>query len=230
MLIGLGGDRPLHELARLAHGAAGPWGPGTEIVAACGLRLGPAEIGASAPAGQLTCGRCRSTRPLPRRCAACGREVDPGARLCPTDLAEFARTLAAARPGPDRARLAALRAELWVLWRERAAELGRPEPAELGGACKFAALLAQGALGGRIRANWHHTWLELDGAIIDLTDAAGLAAHVDPHAPDPLFERDPEFAASLASCRGRVARHLARLGSSGTPPVARGASSARVRA
>lgn len=100
--------------------------------------------------------------------------------------------------------LAVARAFLLARWNERAAELGRPSTTSLAGACKFAALFAQSLWGGRVRANFYHTWLELaDGAVVDLTECDGVTLF-RPYERDLAFEREPEFAASLESCRPRV--------------------------
>jgi hypothetical protein len=99
------------------------------------------------------------------------------------------------------------RAKAFVLrrWKERAKEMGRPEPTDLSNACKFASLFAQRLFGGRLRGNWHHQWAEVRGQIVDLTDAAGVDLP-----PEEIYEHDDDFwmndehEASLATCRPRV--------------------------
>ena len=95
-------------------------------------------------------------------------------------------------------------------WAGRAAELGRPEPADLAGACKFAALFATAVFGGVLRANHWHVWAEVGGGVLDLTVMPGEAAR--DYRADPAFERRREFAESLASCRPRVGRWVAEFG------------------
>jgi hypothetical protein len=109
---------------------------------------------------------------------------------------------------PTSASIESARALLAEGWAQRAAEYGRPTPTDLGGSCKFAALLAQRLFGGAIRANWHHTWLELDGRIIDLTDGAGVPDAIDRYRHDDDFAAHAEFAASLRNCEARVERWL----------------------
>ena len=100
---------------------------------------------------------------------------------------------------------------LWALWTERAEELGREEPQDLRGACKFAALLAVTAYEGVIEATWEHTWVRIDwpmegslpGGIIDLT---GPPYKGFDYTPDHSFMRRPEFKESLATCVSRVRR------------------------
>jgi hypothetical protein len=111
-------------------------------------------------------------------------------------------------------------------WQERAQELDRAAPQDLAGACKFCALFARALYGGEIRANWFHTWLELEGTVIDLTDAAGVSpeqaagyagsaffrpwhAFQGPYTPDPEVESSPDFNRSLADCQERIEEWLA---------------------
>ena len=99
---------------------------------------------------------------------------------------------------------------LWNLWEDRAIDLGRDDPQDLTGSCKFGALLAQQVYGGRIEATWEHTWVrtppEPKGwGIIDLT---GPPYEGFDYTPDPRFMRRPEFKESLASCAPRV-KHYA---------------------
>ena len=95
-------------------------------------------------------------------------------------------------------------------WAERAAELGRPVPADLSGACKFAALFAVAIFGGVLRANHGHAWSEVGGSVFDLTACPGGAFRA--YVADPGFERRPEFAESLDTCRPRVERWVAEFG------------------
>ena len=111
---------------------------------------------------------------------------------------------------PTATAIADVRLFLTERWRERAAELGRPAPADLAGACKFAALFAQGLWGGQVRANFYHTWLETDDGVLDLTEGAGVTLF-NPYERDLAFERRPEFRDSLAACAARVAAWLAEF-------------------
>jgi hypothetical protein len=86
-------------------------------------------------------------------------------------------------------------------WAERAAELGRPEPVDLVAAAVF---------GGAVRANHAHAWVEIEGAVLDLTTMPREAVR-DCRA-DPTFEHRREFAESLKSCRPRVRRWVAEFG------------------
>jgi hypothetical protein len=72
--------------------------------------------------------------------------------------------------------VAKAKAFLVTKWRERATEVGRAEPADLSQACKFAALFAQAIFGGKIMANDYHTWVVLDGRVLDLAEDAEDAA------------------------------------------------------
>lgn len=113
-------------------------------------------------------------------------------------------------------------------WRERAAELGQPEPIDLSGACKFCALLAREVFGGSIAAHEFHTWVVLDGEVVDLAEDGRDVAEMrdettpsscaeyarvwgiewegcDPYSHDPSFAASDDFRESLASCERRVA-------------------------
>lgn len=84
------------------------------------------------------------------------------------------------------------KAFLLAKWRERAAESGGSEPHDLSRACKFAALFAQAIFGGKIMANDHHTWVILDGRVLDLAEDA----------PDATLMRQgrlPEYAKEYAN-------------------------------
>lgn len=110
-------------------------------------------------------------------------------------------------------------------WQERAAERGLPEPRDLSMACKFAAAFAQGVYGGDIEANELHTWVRLNGQVIDLTHTShdtqmlyrgevpeSMKHYVDAHevemgelySPDEHFMASPDFKESMASNRPRV--------------------------
>lgn len=100
--------------------------------------------------------------------------------------------------------LEAARQFVWRKWRERAAEMGRPAPKDLTGACKFSSLFAQKVFGGRLRGNKDHQYvLHPEYGVIDLTDAAGVE-RVDPYKHDSRFWLNPEHRASLESCTPRV--------------------------
>ena len=101
------------------------------------------------------------------------------------------------------------RAKAFVLakWKERAAELERPEPKDLTDACKFASMFAQQIFGGRLRGNHDHQWLEIDGNIVDLTDAAGVERWPeDIHEHDDDFWGNEEHQENMATCIPRVNR------------------------
>jgi hypothetical protein len=104
---------------------------------------------------------------------------------------------------PSATEIERARAVLRRGWAERATELGRPEPVDLSGACKFAALFAVSIFGGTLRANHAHAWAELGGDVVDLV-APSDATAAGRYTPDPEFERRREFAESLDSCRPRV--------------------------
>lgn len=91
------------------------------------------------------------------------------------------------------------KAKAFVLqkWKERAAERGLPEPANLENACKFASMFAQRIFGGQIQGNWHHQYVVKDGQIIDLTDGKHRYH-------DKTFWNNPGHKASMESCRHRV--------------------------
>lgn len=125
--------------------------------------------------------------------------------------------------------LTALKAFALVKWRERQAEKGLPIPVDLSSACMFCALLAQMIHGGRIAAHEFHTWVDLDGTVIDLAedsrDVAELSEGLvptsareyaetwgaevysdDPYDEDAEFTASADFRESLESCRPRVER------------------------
>ena len=110
---------------------------------------------------------------------------------------------------PDATQIRRASDAVWRGWRLRAAELGRPEPADLGGACKFAALFAQSLFGGVICANFDHVWVEVDGRVLDLT--ALRADQIPDYNVDEAFMARTEFAESLESCRPRVERWAAEF-------------------
>lgn len=116
---------------------------------------------------------------------------------------------------------------LFDKWRERAIERGRTEPTDLSSACKFGALFAKELFGGEIKANDFHTWVELNGQVIDLTQDSQEVQHmlrgeVPPsqlayarqwgleipeegiYTEDEDFMEDEDFIDSLKSCMPRV--------------------------
>jgi hypothetical protein len=91
------------------------------------------------------------------------------------------------------------------MWRERAAEMGRPEPADLSLSCKFTSLFLRSLIGGEIRGNWDHQFVELDGQIFDLNkDTENVRSIDDPYRHDDLFIGNPEHLDSLDSCVPRI--------------------------
>lgn len=92
------------------------------------------------------------------------------------------------------------KAFLWEKWRERATEMGRPEPTDLNTACKFASLFAQNLFGGEVRGNREHQFLDTDEGIrVDLTDNLTAPAH-----HDKRFWLNPEHRESMQSIEPRV--------------------------
>lgn len=92
-------------------------------------------------------------------------------------------------------------------WKERAVELGRPEPSDLSSSCKFSSLFVQQIFGGKIMGNSDHQFVKLNGKIIDLNIGAedvreyGASAHHH----DPIFwHKNPEHKESMRSCESRV--------------------------
>jgi hypothetical protein len=104
-------------------------------------------------------------------------------------------------PGRDPAEL---REFVLERWKERAAERGLPEPADLANACKFSALFVKSVLGGRIVGNWDHAFNEVDGKVVDIC-AAENAHLADPYRRDGAFMRDDAAIESFESCLPRVA-------------------------
>ena len=108
----------------------------------------------------------------------------------------------------DPAKVAQARAILWRLWRERAADLGLPEPTDLRGADAYAALIARELLGGEIRANREHVWVERDGEVIDLMAEGDAIREPAGYSRDEGFERSDWFRASLDASWPLVLHHL----------------------
>ena len=89
---------------------------------------------------------------------------------------------------------------LWEKWRERAQELGRPEPTDLNTACKFASAFAQGLFGGNLQGNYDHQYLiTADGTKVDLTDNTSA-----PQRHDRRFWNNREHRESMDSVKPRV--------------------------
>ncbi len=133
-------------------------------------------------------------------------------------------------------------ARLFVMerWRERAAEIGNPEPADLSGSCKFSSLFAQAVFGGEIQGNYEHQFVRLEnGGVLDLNEGAGDVQALreramsgegtgwqmpnparpwhkvwvgDPHDHDPEWFGCPDHRDSMRSCMPRVRRWLALFG------------------
>jgi len=81
--------------------------------------------------------------------------------------------------------------------------MGRKEPQDLSGACKFATLFAQELFGGNITGNWHHIFLMNKGKKIDLIDGVGVPIKYK-KLNDPVFLKSAEFKKSLSFCYPRV--------------------------
>ena len=119
-----------------------------------------------------------------------------------------ARWLAADHPGrlePTEANVEAARAFVLDRWRERAAEMGKPEPKDLSGGCMLAALFVKAAFGGAIRGNFHHVHNVVGGAVLDLSaGSADVRALPDPYRHDRRFMAEPDFHENLASWTYRL--------------------------
>jgi hypothetical protein len=87
-------------------------------------------------------------------------------------------------------------------WKERAAEMGRPEPQHLGGACKFASMFAQHIFGGRLEGNKDHQFnVTPEGKRLDLT--AGSPGSEN-YKHDKRFFGNGEHKQSMEFCKPRV--------------------------
>jgi len=84
-------------------------------------------------------------------------------------------------------------------WSERVRELGRKQPADLSGACKFSSLFGKEVFGLDIQGNWDHQFNVLpDGSPLDLGEQG------DSHEHDEEFFGNPEHRESMKSCMPRV--------------------------
>ena len=101
--------------------------------------------------------------------------------------------------------IAAATAFAFDRWRERAVELGRGEPSDLSGSCKFCALFAKALFGGAIDGNDEHVFARVDGKVIDLSAAsADVAGLDDPYGSDPEHLWNEDLHYSLSTCLPRV--------------------------
>ncbi len=92
-------------------------------------------------------------------------------------------------------------------WKERAAERGQPEPADLSYACKFSSLFAQQIFGGEIQGNANHQFLRTpNGQILDLNiDAADVKKlGAGAHGHDKRWFGNRDHKESMKSCMPRV--------------------------
>lgn len=97
-------------------------------------------------------------------------------------------------------------------WRERALELGRVEPSDLSGACKFCALFAKALFGGAVDGNDEHVFVRVDGGIVDLSAAsADVACLDDPYASDEAHLWNEDLHYSLSTCLARVRTWVANF-------------------
>jgi len=128
---------------------------------------------------------------------------------------------------PDNLRAA--RAFVMAKWRERARELGLPDPDDLSGSCRFSSMFAQGIFGGELQGNPAHQFVRLDGEVLDLNadardvrerraewEAAQRKARIgrrldgrewharDPHAHDRRYWWSMENQEALRRCKPRV--------------------------
>lgn len=118
------------------------------------------------------------------------------------NLVEAAHFLPATPENIERAK-----AFVFEKWKERAAERGKPEPADLSYACKFSSLFAQRIFGGELRGNIDHQFLRTwDGQIVDLNmDAADVRElGADAHEHDEDWFGCDDHEESMASCLPRV--------------------------
>mgnify|MGYP006352167655 CR=1 FL=1 len=110
-------------------------------------------------------------------------------------------------PATDK-NVAKARAFVWKKWRERADELGRPEPKDLTGACKFASIFARYVFGGTLRGNADHQFLVLaDGKIVDLTSGSSdVFALEEPYRHSSMWwgNRDHVYSLEAADPRASV--------------------------
>ena len=89
-------------------------------------------------------------------------------------------------------------------WQERAKERGA-EVSDLSSSCKFSSMFAQRIFGGKIRGNYEHQYLLLNGNIIDLnSDAEDVQRIALPYHHDKKFWNNKEHRKSLESCAPRV--------------------------
>lgn len=94
-------------------------------------------------------------------------------------------------------------------WKERAAELGRPEPENLAGACKFASLFIQALFGGEIQGNQNHQYNILpDGQRVDLTEGSPGSENYE---HDEEFWSNPDHIKYMELCNPRVQRWVAQF-------------------
>lgn len=100
-------------------------------------------------------------------------------------------------------------------WRERAANLGRPEPTDLSRSCKFSSLFAQRVFGGTLRGHRDHQYVVLpDGRTLDLNvDAEDVRSMASPHHHDARWFGNTDHVRSMSSClpavQGWVERFIA---------------------
>lgn len=101
--------------------------------------------------------------------------------------------------------VAAATAFAFARWRERAAELGRAEPSDLSGACKFCALFAKALFGGAVDGNDEHVFVRVDGEVVDLSAASADVADLDdPYLSDEAHLWNEDLHYSLSTCLVRV--------------------------
>lgn len=113
-------------------------------------------------------------------------------------------------PTPDQ--IAAARTFLLAKWRERAAERGEPAPADLSGACKFAAAFVVEVFGGHIEAHDFHSWAIVDGDVVDLCETATDArAMAEGRMPPYLAEYARVWGVGLPDHIHRADRRFMRL-------------------
>jgi len=89
-------------------------------------------------------------------------------------------------------------------WKERAQELGKSNPTDMSGACKFISLFGKTIFGLDIQGNWGHQYnITPDGKPLDL--AEGFSGEVS-YLHDSEFFNNPKHRESMASCMPRVRR------------------------
>lgn len=114
---------------------------------------------------------------------------------------------------PSDENLALIRSFLLDKWRERASELGLPEPSDLSDSCKFSALFGSVVFGADIGGNYRHVYNLVGGKIVDInSDARDVKGRSRIYEQDSDFISSYDFRESMKTCRERVSKWLAEFG------------------